>query len=85
MLIKIDGNNSVDTDKDLEPAERHILQKLFGWKSMAESVSQFREKKKEALAAGWNNSGPVRESPSLAKAIKHYVKELVLRLNDSTR
>ena len=33
---------------------------------MVESVAQFRELKKKALADGWNNSGPVRESRALS-------------------
>lgn len=80
MLIDIDGKIKIDTDRDLNSAERHILQKLFGWKTMVDSISQFREKKRSALQKGWNNSGPVRESKALALVIQKLEKELEIRL-----
>ena len=45
MIIQIDSNTEVDTDRDLSSEERHILQKLFGWKTMVDSVEQFQQKK----------------------------------------
>jgi hypothetical protein len=66
MRIDIAGGRSIDTDKDLGPEERHIVQKLLAWAAVAESVDRFRELKKKALADGWNNSGPVRESRTLS-------------------
>ena len=45
MIIQIDSNTEVDTDRDLNSEERHILQKLFGWKTMVDSVEQFQQKK----------------------------------------
>jgi hypothetical protein len=32
---------------------------------MATSLAAFRKKKEQALLAGWNNSGPIRESCAL--------------------
>ena len=65
MVITTRGGRTFDTDKDLTAPERHILQKLFVWASMASSIGQFREKKQDALSKGWNNSGPVHESSAL--------------------
>lgn len=80
MIIKIDNTTEIDTDRDLSSEERHILQKLFGWKTLVDSVAQFRQKKESALFVGWNNSGPVRESEALALVIQQLEKELRLRL-----
>lgn len=66
MIINISHGRSVDTAKELRPEERHILQKLFAWADMVESVDRFRELRKKALADGWNNSGPVQESRALS-------------------
>lgn len=85
MIIKIDNNLKIDTDRDLTAAERHILQKLFGWKILVDSVEQFREKKKLALKQGWNNSGPVRESKALSTVINQLENELITRLRNSKR
>jgi hypothetical protein len=65
MIFTTKSGQSFDTEKDLTAPERHILQKLFLWKSMASSVEEFRRKKQEALARGWNDSGPIPESRSL--------------------
>ena len=62
MIITTKDGKSFDTERDLTAPERHILQKLFLWKSMASSIEQFRTKKAEALRKGWNNSGPISES-----------------------
>ena len=66
MIIKLQNGASIDTEKDLGPEERHILQKLFAWASLVDSLAHFREIKKKALIDGWNNSGPVRESRALS-------------------
>lgn len=86
MIIHIDDPSGstakIDTSSDLSAEERHILQKLFCWRAIADSVEQFREKKEEALTAGWNNSGPVRESSTLRLVIRQLETELRLRLAD---
>ena len=66
MIINIYDGTSIDTVKDLGAEERHIVQKLFAWATMVESVARFRELQKKALSDGWNNSGPVRESRALS-------------------
>ena len=66
MIIDTYDGTSIDTAKDFGPEERHIVQKLFAWTTMVESVAQFRELKQKALADGWNNSGPVQESRALS-------------------
>ncbi len=80
MIITIDSGKIIDTAKDLTSEERHILQKLFAWKTIAESLTQFRKIKDRAMKMGWNNSGPVQESRTLKIIIQHLEKELILRL-----
>lgn len=81
MIIKTDTGNTIDT-ADLGPEERHVLQKLFAWKTLVESLEQFRDKKKQALAAGWNNSGPIRETGALTQVIQHLEKQVKERLKN---
>lgn len=80
MIIPIDGGPDVDTDRDLSAAERHVVQKLLGWKSLLNSVAEFRQKKKSALKLGWNNAGPLRESRALALVADQLEKEMIMRL-----
>ena len=80
MIITTEDGKSFDTETDLEAPERHILQKLFLWESMAISLEQFREKKEQALLKGWNNSGPIQESPALKLIIRDLEQKVVARL-----
>lgn len=80
MIIKTYNGTSIDTAKDLGPEERHIVQKLFAWASMVESVARFRELKKKALADGWNNSGPVGESRALSLVVNELEVQIRQRL-----
>ncbi len=82
MIIKIDSTTEFDTDRDFSSAERHILQKLLGWKALVNSIDQFRQKKESAFGVGWNNSGPIRESKTMALVVQHLEKELHLRLKN---
>ncbi|MBC8417683.1 MAG: hypothetical protein H8E10_03720 [Desulfobacterales bacterium] len=83
MIITTNSGQTFDTNEDLTAPERHILQKLFLWESMSSSIEEFKEKKKEALAKGWNNSGPVIESSALKDIISHLEAKVSLRLNKS--
>ena len=74
MIIKTKNGKHFDTDQDLTAPERHILQKLFAWEAMSESVFQFREKKGKALDDGWNGSGIVSASPALKAICKDMEK-----------
>lgn len=80
MIITTASGKSIDTATDLTPEERHILQKLFAWKAVADSLTQFRKIKNRAMRTGWNNSGPVQESRILKLVIQHLEKELIQRL-----
>jgi len=80
MIIKTYDGISIDTAKDFGPEERHIVQKLFAWAGMVESVAQFRELKKKALAEGWNNSGPVGESHNLTLVVNELEIQIRQRL-----
>ena len=79
MIVIVSTGETIDTET-LTPEERHILQKLFAWKSLMDSVALFREKKKEALKNGWNNSGPVVESRALALVTGHLEAQVRMRL-----
>lgn len=80
MIISTKDGESFNTETDLTAPERHILQKLFLWKSMASSLKQFREKKRQALLKGWNDSGPVPESPALKRIIRDLEEKVSVRL-----
>lgn len=83
MIITTKDGKSFDPQIDLTAPERHILQKLFLWKSMAVSLEQFREKKDEALYKGWNNSGPIHESLALKSIIQDLEEKVVDRLSEA--
>lgn len=69
MLFTTKDGKSFDTQGDLTGPERHILQKLFLWETMASSIQEFREKKDSSLENGWNDSGPISESSALQSII----------------
>lgn len=81
MIINTVDGKTIDTEADLSAEERHILQKLFLWESLAESIEQFREEKKKAFLKGWNCSGEISESPALKSIIDHLEKKLISRLS----
>ncbi|MFC1494260.1 hypothetical protein ACFL6W_03170 [Thermodesulfobacteriota bacterium] len=85
MIINTVDGNTIDTESDLSSEERHVLQKLFLWESMAESIEQFRQKKKEALLKGWGSSGQISESPSLKSVINHLESKVLKRLSLNTK
>ena len=80
MILTIRNGQSFDTEKDLTAPERHVLQKLFLWKSMAASVEEFRKKKEEALQKGWNRSGPIRENDAMRAIARDLEEKVTLRL-----
>jgi hypothetical protein len=81
VIITTKDGKTYNTETDLTAPERHVLQKLFLWKTMASSIEVFREKKKEALIKGWNNSGPIQETPGLRDIIRDLEHKLVSRLD----
>ncbi len=85
MIITTKDGKSFNTETDLTAPERHILQKLFLWESMASSLDEFKEKKEDALFKGWNNSGPVPESPALRSIIIDLGRKVSLRLKGTNR
>ena len=82
MVVTLGNGQSFDTEADLTAQERHVLQKLFLWKSMASSVEEFRRKKEEALQKGWNGSGPIRESDALRAIVRDLEEKVTLRLRE---
>lgn len=85
MIITTRSGKSFDTATDLSAPERHILQKLILWKDMASSVDEFRQKKREALLKGWNNSGLVPESKALQTITTDMELEISLRLGANVK
>ena len=82
MIIQT-AKKDIDTDRDLSPEERHIVQKLFCWRAIVDSIEEFREQTRLALQKGWNNSGPVRESTHLKWVIQQLEQEIRHRLDDT--
>jgi len=80
MIITIDNGKAFDTEKDLSAPERHILQKLFAWETMVDTLEQFREKKLEAYAKGWNDSGPVKPGIALSAIVRDMELKVKKRL-----
>ena len=85
MIIQIDNDTVIDTDNDFSSGERHVLQKLLGWKTMVKSMAEFRQKKESALALGWNNSGPIHESRAFLLAVQQLEKELSFQLKKNRK
>jgi hypothetical protein len=80
VIITTEAGKSFDTETDLTAPERHILQKLFLWESLASTLDQFREKKDQALLKGWNNSGPIQASSALKSIIRDLEQKVSTRL-----
>ncbi|MBN1847152.1 MAG: hypothetical protein JW932_01055 [Deltaproteobacteria bacterium] len=83
MIITTQNGKSFDTQKDLTAPERHVLQKLFLWQSMASSLQQFKEKTNEAFNKGWNNSGRIYQSPALKTIVHDLETKVIARLAES--
>ncbi len=80
MIITVSNGQVIDTAKDLDAVERHILQKLLIWETMAKTMEEFREKTGQALTSGWNNSGPVSGSRNLKLIMQDLEKQVRERL-----
>lgn len=83
MIIETRTGKTIDTATDMTAEERHILQKLMAWESLVDSLDRFREIRARAFKAGWNNSGPVRESPDLSLIIRDMEYRIRQRLSDN--
>lgn len=80
MLFTTEDGKSFDTQTDLTAPDRHILQKLFLWETMASSIEEFREKKDAALENGWNDSGPISGSLALKTIISELERRVSVRI-----
>jgi len=85
MIVTTKHGESFDTQSDLTAPERHILQKLFLWKSMASGLEEFRSKTEEALRKGWNESGPVVASRALKAIVEDLEAKVVQRLREEKK
>jgi len=84
MIITTKSGKAFDTARDLTAPERNVLQKLFIWETMAASLEQFREKKRDAFSRGWNDSGPIPESETLKTIVADLEQKVILRLSKTT-
>jgi hypothetical protein len=84
MIVTTRNGRTFDTESDLTAPERHILQKLFIWEEFASSIDEFRQKKREALLRGWNNSGEIKESEILQAIVADLEEKVILRLEKAT-
>jgi len=80
MIVNTKNGTSINTATDLTAPERHILQKLFLWKSMVSSLNEFQMEKDKALSKGWNGSGPIKESPALKSIVLELESDVSKRL-----
>jgi hypothetical protein len=85
MIITTKTGKSFDTETDLTAPERHILQKLIIWESMASSIDEFRQKKKDAMLKGWNNSGAIQESDAIKIIVSELEEKVILRLREAAQ
>lgn len=68
MLYTTLGGRVLDTDRDLDEAGRHVMQKLMAWESLGLGPREFAQKRTQALAVGWDGRGPVSEGEALRAA-----------------
>ena len=85
MIITTRSGRSFDTDSDLTAVERHVLQKLMIWETMASGIDEFRERKEKALRLGWNESGPIQESEALRTIVTDMEERIRLRESSSSK
>lgn len=80
MIISLSNNKTIDTDQDLTGAERHILQKMFAAKDLAQTHWEFKDRRIRAFQVGWGDSGPVRERDVMRSVIDDLEKQFIERL-----
>ncbi|MFW5909017.1 MAG: hypothetical protein ACOCR8_05215 [Desulfosalsimonas sp.] len=80
MIINLSSGRKIDTEKELTAEERHIVQKLYAWASVAQSTAAFKAKREHAFKTGWNNSGPVAERNIVRQIIADLEKTVDKRL-----
>jgi hypothetical protein len=76
MIITLSTGRKINTETDLSAEERHIVQKLYAWASVLDSKEAFREKRTQALEAGWNFSGPVAQRQLLREVLDDIEKKI---------
>ena len=81
-MIITTNQKRIDTDKDLNSAERHVLQKLFLWEPLVNSLEEFKKKRDEAFEKGWNNSGPIKPSHNLMLIVRELESRVIKRLSN---
>jgi hypothetical protein len=80
VIISLDNGGTVDTDTELSPVERHVLQKLLCYREFVSSVDEYRHKKAAAYTTGWNDSGPIEESAVMTRISDQLEREITTRL-----
>lgn len=72
------AGRSLDTNRDLDQAGRHVAQKLIFYERLGLSPREFAQRRQRALAQGWNQSGPLTESPALKALADDLARRLAL-------
>lgn len=78
MLYTTLAGRVVDTDRALDEAGRHVVQKLMAWESLGLASAEFAVKRKQALAVGWNGHGPVSESGALIDVVADLARRVAI-------
>ncbi|MFZ5587842.1 MAG: hypothetical protein ACOZHQ_18140 [Thermodesulfobacteriota bacterium] len=82
MLYTTLAGRVVDTDRDLDEAGRHVVQKLMAWECLGLSTPDFAQKRSQALAVGWNGRGPVNESGLLGEVVADLIRRVAIRAGE---
>jgi hypothetical protein len=69
-----------ESEQELSASERYVLQQLWLWKDSVASVAEFRHKKEQALANGFDNSGQIQESQVMGSMVRELEEKLAQRL-----
>ncbi len=83
MQIHLSNGRKINTEKELTAEERHIVQKLYAWQSLVDSLDAFREKVRQAFDSGWNNSGPVARRDIMQQIVADLEKAVIERVKQT--
>lgn len=79
MLFQTIEGRVVNTERELDEAQNHVLMKLMAWEKLGLAVDEFERRRREALRVGWNGRGGVSESEVLRAVADDLARRLALR------
>ncbi|MFH1059795.1 MAG: hypothetical protein V1797_14105 [Pseudomonadota bacterium] len=82
MLYTTLAGRIVDTDRDLDEAGRHVMQKLMAWESLGLTSAEFATKRGQALAVGWDGRGAVSDSGALGLVVADLARRVAIKAGD---